>query len=119
VGFVCEGKINWPRRFIQRHPVLKLAKPSGLDPKRASNSNEPTIKHYFQLRVELEDEYNGIPPEHQWNMDEKGTGPVQSAPIPQSLHHLISVITSHNPCLRKPTDMAQPAVPHSQSYSLI
>ena len=63
---------NWARRFIRRHPTLKLAKPSGLDPKRANNFNEPTIKHYFQLRTDLEIEYDGIPPQHQWNVDEKG-----------------------------------------------
>lgn len=68
---VYPGK-NWSRRFIKRHPILNLGKPSGLDPKRANNFNEPTIKDYFRLRKELDDKYSGIPPEHQWNMDEKG-----------------------------------------------
>ncbi|KIK03092.1 hypothetical protein K443DRAFT_36454, partial [Laccaria amethystina LaAM-08-1] len=53
---VYPGK-NWARRFIKRHPTLVFGKPSGLDPNRWSD---------------LEDKYGGIPPEHQWNMDEKG-----------------------------------------------
>lgn len=68
---VYPGK-HWHRHFIKRHPELKLGKASGLDPNRAHNFNEPTMKHYFQLRQEVEEKYDGILPEHQWNMDEKG-----------------------------------------------
>ena len=31
-----------------------------------------TMKHYFQLCQEVAEKYDGIPLEHQWNMDEKG-----------------------------------------------
>ncbi|KIK77965.1 hypothetical protein PAXRUDRAFT_80268, partial [Paxillus rubicundulus Ve08.2h10] len=63
---------NWARCFIQHCPHLVSAKPHGLDPKRAQNFNRKTIEEYFQLRGEVEEKYNGIPPEHNWNMDEKG-----------------------------------------------
>ena len=63
---------NWAQRFIKHHPTLVFGKPSRLNPNCANNFNKPTMKHYFQLQKDLEDKYGGIPPEHQWNMDEKG-----------------------------------------------
>lgn len=63
---------NWPRRFLKRHPCLVSVKPRGLDPKRAQNFNRTAVEEYFKLRRELEEKYDGIPPEHHWNMDEKG-----------------------------------------------
>ncbi|KAG2061174.1 hypothetical protein BDR06DRAFT_844379, partial [Suillus hirtellus] len=30
---------NWIQRFLKRHPVIKLGRPSGLDPKRAQCFN--------------------------------------------------------------------------------
>ncbi|KAI6032700.1 hypothetical protein F5J12DRAFT_779149 [Pisolithus orientalis] len=44
----------------------------GLNPKRAQNFNKMAVKEYFKLQHELEEKYDGIPPEHHWNMDEKG-----------------------------------------------
>ena len=49
-----------------------MAKTSKLDPKRAKHFNETIINDYFDLREELDRQYDGIPPEHIWNMDEKG-----------------------------------------------
>ena len=45
---------------------------SGLNPNWANNFNGWMITHYFLLHQELEDKYDRIPQEHQWNMDEKG-----------------------------------------------
>lgn len=63
---------NWHRRFIPRNPSLTFAKSSGLDPKRAKNFNKTVVGDYFEKRKALNDRYNGIPPEQDWNMDEKG-----------------------------------------------
>ncbi|KIK45040.1 hypothetical protein CY34DRAFT_802009 [Suillus luteus UH-Slu-Lm8-n1] len=49
-----------------------MAKPRGLDPKRAQNFNKKTVGDYFNMRKEVDNKYNKIPPEHNWNMDEKG-----------------------------------------------
>jgi len=63
---------TWLENFLNRNPDLSLAKPSRLDPKRAKNFNPTVINHYFDQLEELHAEFNGIPPEHIWNMDEKG-----------------------------------------------
>ena len=63
---------HWHWCFIKWHPELKLGKASGLNPNQTNNFDEATMKHYFQLHQEVEEKYDGIPPEHQWNMDEKG-----------------------------------------------
>ncbi|KAL4079462.1 hypothetical protein J3A83DRAFT_4457437 [Scleroderma citrinum] len=53
---------NWPQHFLKHNPCLVLVKSRGLDSKRAQNFN----------RTALEEKYDGIPPEHHWNMDKKG-----------------------------------------------
>lgn len=64
---------KWHTKFKQRHPELRAAKPAKLDPKRAKNFNETVINDYFDKLEELHGRYpGGIPPEHIWNMDEKG-----------------------------------------------
>jgi hypothetical protein len=66
------GKVgkNWVYRFLERHPELKLGKPSGLDPKRAQAFNETTVtSHFEQLKKAL---YPGLKPSNLYNMDEKG-----------------------------------------------
>ena len=73
--FSISGKYpgkRWNLRFAKRHPTLKLSKPSSLDPKRAQNFNKANIDDYFAKHQNLRDTYGDIPPEHQWNMDEKG-----------------------------------------------
>ena len=62
----------WTRWFRKRHPELVTSKPAKLDPKRAKNFNETIVKDYFEKWEALNTEYGGIPPEHIWNMDEKG-----------------------------------------------
>ena len=74
-ALAISGKLpgkHWHRRFIQRHPSLVLGKASGLDPKQAKNFNKTVVADYFEKRKKLNDKYNGIPPEQDWNMDEKG-----------------------------------------------
>ena len=62
---------TWIWRFLQRHPEIKLQKPSGLDPKRARAFNYATVNDYFEkLSKVIKD--NDIPWENIYNMDEKG-----------------------------------------------
>ena len=63
---------NWHRRFISRHPSLAFGKATGLDPKRAKNFNKTVVLDYFEKRKKLNDMFDGVPPEQDWNMDEKG-----------------------------------------------
>ena len=63
---------RWYEGFLRRHPELKARKPTGLDPKRANNFNKTVVSDYFAKRQWLNEKYNGIPPEQDWNMDEKG-----------------------------------------------
>jgi hypothetical protein len=62
---------SWIRRFIARHPDLKLARGSGLDPKCARAFNFPTVSHHFELLKNYLEEHD-IPWENVYNMDEKG-----------------------------------------------
>ncbi|OSD08324.1 DDE-domain-containing protein [Trametes coccinea BRFM310] len=62
---------KWLARFLARHEVLKLGKPSGLDPKRAQAFNEATVERHFDLLRKVMEEHD-IPWEHVYNMDEKG-----------------------------------------------
>jgi len=63
---------NWHTRFGKRHPKINLSAPNGLDPKRAQNFNKTTVADYFDQRARLDEEFGPIPPENDWNMDEKG-----------------------------------------------
>ncbi|OJA13670.1 hypothetical protein AZE42_08976, partial [Rhizopogon vesiculosus] len=49
-----------------------MAKPRGLDPKRTQIFNKATITEYFDMCVALNQKHDGILPEHNWNVDEKG-----------------------------------------------
>jgi hypothetical protein len=74
-ALAISGKLpgkKWHRRFISRNPSLAFGKSTGLDPKRAKNFNQTVVKDYFEKRKKLNDRHNGIPPEQEWNMDEKG-----------------------------------------------
>lgn len=69
------GKIpgkHWHVRFLARYPQLVQGLPTGLDPARAKNFNPTVVSDYFSKRTALHDTYDGIPPENEWNMDEKG-----------------------------------------------
>lgn len=69
---------NWTRRFLARHPEIKLGRPSGLDHKRARAFNKPVVYRYFD-KLEGTVEFNGklvkisdIPAKNRYNYDEKG-----------------------------------------------
>jgi len=62
---------DWVYRFLGRHPQIILAKPSGLDPKRARAFNRPSVQRYLDKLKEIV-ENHGIPAENIYNMDEKG-----------------------------------------------
>ena len=57
--------------FQNRHPELKLKKPSTIDPKRARAFNRPVVQHHFELLDNFLKEKN-ISWDNVWNMDEKG-----------------------------------------------
>ncbi|TFK67013.1 hypothetical protein BDN72DRAFT_771326 [Pluteus cervinus] len=68
------GKIpsrRWVWRFLERHPILKLRRPSGLDPKRARAFNFHTVNTCFERLKKVMQE-KGITWENVYNMDEKG-----------------------------------------------
>jgi len=44
----------------------------GLDLKCTNNFNKMVVSDYFAKQQWLNEKYNGIPPEQDWNMDEKG-----------------------------------------------
>lgn len=62
---------TWIEAFLGRNPHVVLGKPSGIDPKRAQAFNRKTVQDYFQKLCDVLREH-GIPPEHIWNIDEKG-----------------------------------------------
>ena len=70
---LCDRKPGktWAYQFLARHLMIKLGKPSGLDPKRAQAFNKPTVERHFTLLESVIKE-NEIPPENIYNMDEKG-----------------------------------------------
>ncbi|KAI5119871.1 hypothetical protein M0805_008542 [Coniferiporia weirii] len=73
VSDICGKKPSrkWLRAFKICHPELKLARSTGLDPKRAQAFNWMTVMHYFDILEKTLSDYN-IPWENVYNMDEKG-----------------------------------------------
>jgi hypothetical protein len=64
---------NWHVKFEERHPHIRVAKATKLDPKRVKNFNKAAINDYFDKLEDIHAQFpDGIPPEHIWNMDEKG-----------------------------------------------
>jgi hypothetical protein len=62
---------TWVRRFIKRHPEVKLGRASNLDPKRAQAFNFTSVNDYFEKLTKIMREKE-IPWENVYNMDEKG-----------------------------------------------
>jgi hypothetical protein len=62
---------SWPKRFLKRHPDLKIKKTQGLETARAKALNQFTVDDFFNMLNELIKEYN-IVPENLYNMDKKG-----------------------------------------------
>jgi len=69
------GKVlgkKWIYHLQRCYNELHLSKPSNLDLKRAQNFNPTNVGGYFKLLKDLYSTYPNLPPEHIWNMDEKG-----------------------------------------------
>ncbi|KAF8240103.1 hypothetical protein L208DRAFT_1128033, partial [Tricholoma matsutake] len=64
------GKL-WPKRFLARHPDLKVKVTSGLEKCCAKALNKTAVEGYFDILEEVVHEYH-IKLENRWNMDEKG-----------------------------------------------
>ncbi|CDO76906.1 hypothetical protein BN946_scf184594.g13 [Trametes cinnabarina] len=62
---------KWVRRFLTRHPQIRLGKPYGLAPERARAFNRSNVADYFKRLKAVIEQYN-IPWSHIYNMDEKG-----------------------------------------------
>ena len=62
---------SWPKRFLKRHPDLKVKKTQGLETARAKALNQFAVGDFFDMLDELIKEYD-IVPENLYNMDEKG-----------------------------------------------
>ena len=64
---------QWHRRFLKKFPEIQPSKGTKLDPKCAKHFNEAIINDYFDQLKRLHAHFpGGIPPQHIWNMDEKG-----------------------------------------------
>ena len=64
---------QWHRRFLKKFPEIQPSKGTKLDPKCTKHFNEAIINNYFdQLECLHACFPGGIPPQHIWNMDEKG-----------------------------------------------
>jgi hypothetical protein len=70
---ICGEPIGetWPKRFITRHPDIKVKWTAPLERSRAQGLNPTVVAEYFKMLKEVIDEYN-IPYENIYNMDEKG-----------------------------------------------
>ena len=64
--------MNWIYQFEQRHPEICASQPGNLDPKHAQNFNPTNVAHFYKLLKDVYNAYPNLPPEHVWNMDEKG-----------------------------------------------
>ena len=63
---------SWVYQFEQRHPEICASRPGNLDLKRAQNFNLTNVTHFYKLLKNIYNVYPNLPPEHIWNMDEKG-----------------------------------------------
>jgi hypothetical protein len=61
--------INW---FEKCHPEVCASRLGNLDPKCAQNFNPVNIHLFYELLKCIYDTFPNLPPEHIWNMDEKG-----------------------------------------------
>jgi hypothetical protein len=62
---------SWPKRFLKRHPDLKMKKTIGLEKARAKALNKFAVDEFFDVLTDVIKEYD-IQPENIFNMDEKG-----------------------------------------------
>jgi hypothetical protein len=75
ITFKLSGKEpgkNWLSQYKIHWPDLCNLKPSSLDPKWAQNFNPSNVAGFYKLLKAIYDVYPNLPPQHIWNMDEKG-----------------------------------------------
>lgn len=68
------GKSNgvlWPKRFLARHPDLKIRAMTSLKNCRAKALNKTAVEGFYDILEQVAKEFS-IKPENTWNMDEKG-----------------------------------------------
>ena len=73
-ALIIDGKLpskKWYKSFLKRHPKLSDSRLQALDPKRARAFNPAIVDRFFSRFAGFVAEHD-IPPEHIWNMDEKG-----------------------------------------------
>lgn len=63
--------INWPQKFMKRHPSIKTAYIPPLDKERATAQNPATLADWFQLFLQIKSEYE-VRDSDIYNMNEKG-----------------------------------------------
>lgn len=63
--------INWPQKFLKRHPEIKTVYIPPLDKERAMTQDHDILAGWFNLFRSLKEEH-GIEIEDIYNMDEKG-----------------------------------------------
>ena len=61
----------WPKRFLARHPELKLKMTTSLEKCRAKALNQTAVEGFYDILEGVVKEFD-IKPENMWNMDEKG-----------------------------------------------
>lgn len=62
---------SWPKRFLARHPDLKIKATTSLEKCRAKALNRTSVEGFYDVLEKVVEEFN-IRPENSWNMDEKG-----------------------------------------------
>ena len=70
---ICDGPVgsSWGKRFMARHPELKIKWTTSLQQCRAHALNPTVVAEYFKILAEVINEHQ-IPIENIYNMDEKG-----------------------------------------------
>jgi hypothetical protein len=62
---------SWPKRFLTRHPNLKVKATTGLEKCCAKALNRTAVEGFFDILKQVVRDFD-IKPENTWNMDEKG-----------------------------------------------
>lgn len=62
---------SWPKRFLARHPGLKIKATVSLEKCRAKALNKTAVEGFYDALEAVVTEFD-IRPENTWNMDEKG-----------------------------------------------
>jgi hypothetical protein len=63
--------VSWTKRFLKRHPGLKIKKTTGLATSRATALNRTNVEGFYDMLHGIIDEFS-ISYENIYNMDEKG-----------------------------------------------